>query len=340
MANDDEDLIQQLLAQLAASAPGANNSILAGAGTLIRTMIQSPNYVPGVSGWTINKDGSAEFNNLTVRGQFLGTNFIINTHGIFFYSPTEATGNLVLAIAPAAGTDSFGNAYPQGILIADPAIMLFPSGQSFENNTAFIQSAFSAPAVNQFLQLLLSGPSTTTAGARDLVLIELNSAAKDNSSNANGELNYQGSNGALHEYAFWDSSGFNCPSGANIVAPHPGTIPAVAETWTTLSLINSYAAGTNNGFIDVPQVRLMADNKTLMFKGTLACPATGAATVWSQIPANYPNANLGGILGMLLVANLSGGTVDHIELHNNGNLGLQNAHNSINFDISGIMTTQ
>lgn len=43
------------------------NSILAGK-KLVREAIQSPNYVTGVSGWTINKDGSAEFSNLTARG--------------------------------------------------------------------------------------------------------------------------------------------------------------------------------------------------------------------------------------------------------------------------------
>lgn len=36
-------------------------------GELIRAAIRSPNYVPGVSGWTINRDGSAEFNNVTIR---------------------------------------------------------------------------------------------------------------------------------------------------------------------------------------------------------------------------------------------------------------------------------
>jgi len=35
---------------------------------LIRSSIQSPNYVAGVSGWTINQDGSVEFNNATFRG--------------------------------------------------------------------------------------------------------------------------------------------------------------------------------------------------------------------------------------------------------------------------------
>jgi hypothetical protein len=43
------------------------NPLVAG-NTLIREAIQSPDYVAGVSGWTINKDGTAEFNSVVVRG--------------------------------------------------------------------------------------------------------------------------------------------------------------------------------------------------------------------------------------------------------------------------------
>jgi hypothetical protein len=55
-------------------------------GTLIFPAIQSPNYVMGISGWQIRIDGSAEFNNLVIRGTFSGTDFIINSSGIFFYN--------------------------------------------------------------------------------------------------------------------------------------------------------------------------------------------------------------------------------------------------------------
>jgi hypothetical protein len=44
------------------------NPLVAGT-TLIRTAIHSADYVTGVSGWTINADGSAEFNNVVVRGE-------------------------------------------------------------------------------------------------------------------------------------------------------------------------------------------------------------------------------------------------------------------------------
>jgi len=44
------------------------NPIIGGRSILIREAIKSPNYVPGVAGWTINRDGSAEFSNVTIRG--------------------------------------------------------------------------------------------------------------------------------------------------------------------------------------------------------------------------------------------------------------------------------
>jgi len=46
---------------------GFRNAIVAGI-NLIREAIQSPNYEPGVAGWTINKDGTSEFAEATVRG--------------------------------------------------------------------------------------------------------------------------------------------------------------------------------------------------------------------------------------------------------------------------------
>lgn len=46
-----------------------SNPIVGGGGELVRNRIVSRNYVPGVSGWVIERDGDAEFNDVTVRGQ-------------------------------------------------------------------------------------------------------------------------------------------------------------------------------------------------------------------------------------------------------------------------------
>lgn len=86
-------------------------------GTVLRIpAIQSPNFVHDVSGWFIGQDGSAEFDGLTIRGTFNGTDFTINPAGAFFYNGTPANGNLIASIASAAGTDAFGNAYLAGVV--------------------------------------------------------------------------------------------------------------------------------------------------------------------------------------------------------------------------------
>jgi hypothetical protein len=51
------------------------NPIINGVGTLIRAAIRSVNYVAGISGWTINADGSYEFGSGgTIRGDVTVTN--------------------------------------------------------------------------------------------------------------------------------------------------------------------------------------------------------------------------------------------------------------------------
>ena len=74
-----------------------------GGTVLRRAAIQSPNYVPGTSGWTINQDGSVEFNNGTFRGTISGGQ-------LFIYNGNPGVGNLVLSNAnPGTTQDQFGN---------------------------------------------------------------------------------------------------------------------------------------------------------------------------------------------------------------------------------------
>lgn len=53
------------------------NSILAGT-KLVRDAIMSENYVSGISGWIIERNGDAEFNNVTVRGNVISESVIVN----------------------------------------------------------------------------------------------------------------------------------------------------------------------------------------------------------------------------------------------------------------------
>jgi hypothetical protein len=78
------------------------NPLVAGT-TLIRTAIHSPNYVQGVSGWTINKDGSAEFNNVTVRGAL----YVMGNNGSYVNIYTNGTSAVIDMQPPVAAGFSF-----------------------------------------------------------------------------------------------------------------------------------------------------------------------------------------------------------------------------------------
>lgn len=105
---------------------GFRNPILGGGGALVRPAIKSPGYVAGSSGWSVNRDGSAEFNELVVRGEFKGTTYEVTTAGLFFYASTPGPGvKLVGSWSPAAGTDPYGNSYPAGLTVYDPSLLTF-----------------------------------------------------------------------------------------------------------------------------------------------------------------------------------------------------------------------
>jgi hypothetical protein len=98
------------------ASSGFGNPLVAKGGSLVYPSIHSPDFVHNVSGWTIKKDGSAEFNDLVIRGTFFGADFEINSLGAFFYSGAPATGNLIASIAGTAGAnDGHGNAFKAGI---------------------------------------------------------------------------------------------------------------------------------------------------------------------------------------------------------------------------------
>jgi hypothetical protein len=93
---------------------GFNNPLVSKGGSLVYPSIHSPGFITGVTGWSIDKNGNAEFNNGIFRGFVEGTHFIINSDGAFFYSGAPAANNLFASIADSNGTDTFGNIYLSG----------------------------------------------------------------------------------------------------------------------------------------------------------------------------------------------------------------------------------
>lgn len=160
---------------------GFANNILGGMAALIRAAIKSPNYVQGSAGWSVNKDGSAEFNNVTIRGTvtsgtFQGTQFIINSSGAFYYSGTPALGNLFASDASQAGTDQFGNAYVAGRAVYGPggsiielttasgpsgtiAQLLLGTGDASQAGNGSVISYVSGGGTARFLNLRILAPT-------------------------------------------------------------------------------------------------------------------------------------------------------------------------------------
>lgn len=99
------------------------NQVMGGA-NLIRPKMQSPNFsLTAKTGWAIYENGDAFFFNITATGTVSSTSVIVSGSGdgIFVYDGIPAAGALVVAIAAAAGTDPYGNAYTgPGIAISAP----------------------------------------------------------------------------------------------------------------------------------------------------------------------------------------------------------------------------
>ena len=87
--------------------------------------------------------------------------------GLFGYSPTVGNGNLIFSVAASAGTDPYGNAYPQGLDITLGSISgATITGSTFEGSDFIINAAGAffysgTPAANN---LILSITPSTIGG--------------------------------------------------------------------------------------------------------------------------------------------------------------------------------
>lgn len=227
------------------------NSVVGGT-TLVRPAIRSPNFITGVSGWSIDRNGSAEFNNIVIRGGSVigGT--------ALYYNGTPAAGTLVAAIAGAASTDTFGNQYGKGLTLADSGFL------SIYNSSDVLTTLIGGPSAT--VKITASNNSVVTMTPADSILggagIDFTSAAGDT--------------GSLHV-----GSG---AVGANIMMESEKTITGVlrdayVSVYPNAGSTLSYAVGAtlyevrvNNGdiAIDAPTVHVTnGGGQTTFFNGAV-----------------------------------------------------------------------
>lgn len=222
-----------------------------GGNFLVREQEQSPNYVPGVSGWVIKKDGSAEFNNLTIRGTFNGTDFVMDSSGLFFYNGTPEAGNLILALAPAAGSDQFGNNYSQGLTVgaagSEEQIVMGVLGTA---PTMYFLSGIATALNNAALMLNITGAGTAAHDSlvikssddtahKDYVAANWNGNSNDGTAATSLSLAYVNALGAATFYEVLTALGAAFPLGLTV-----GSQP-VATVQGEIFVANAAAAPAN-----------------------------------------------------------------------------------------------
>jgi hypothetical protein len=110
---------------------GCSNPLVGGGGALVYPSIHSPGFIHSIAGWTINKNGSAEFNNVVIRGG------VVISGTELYYSGTPAAGNLIASVATANDTDTPGNAYLKGIVSYFNTGSGYVAEQLFGGETAY-----------------------------------------------------------------------------------------------------------------------------------------------------------------------------------------------------------
>lgn len=199
-----------------------NNPIVGGT-TLIRPAIHSPDYVAGSQGWTINKDGTAEFNDVTVRGTLESNNYVagvsgwkLDQSGTADINSLTARGTLQSSNYVAGSTgwkvDTSGSAEFNNITVrstgtatpisvgastsnqvlistnANVGLIKLPTNRPVESTPARIQAgSLNIGQANEAETLQLFGPTVTGANAQSSIF--LNSQNNDGSSSPNLSLN-------------------------------------------------------------------------------------------------------------------------------------------------------
>jgi hypothetical protein len=129
-----------------------SNPIAGGDGELVRDKLRSENYVAGVDGWVIERDGNAEFNAIVVRGDVEITDFLrifgtppaLIEFGVAGGNPHQdmvaSNGDIYRFLTSVIGSDSH---LTMGPLNSPNSVLVFVYGEGI----ALVSDAVGAPSV-------------------------------------------------------------------------------------------------------------------------------------------------------------------------------------------------
>jgi hypothetical protein len=209
-----------------------SNPIMGGP-NFIRPVMQSPGFnIPSETGWAIYENGNAYFFSIVAQGtitatSFIGTDFVINSNGAFFYNGTPGAGTLSVAITSAAGTDTYGNVYYAGLTVygnngTNVQGLRLPTGNANENSPGYVATGVAATSPGTpYIQIV--SPQSTGASESDQSYIELLASQPGVASSSQGQLVYKDNTGVSHDLLVW---GLNGPSIGNILVFQNTTLPS------------------------------------------------------------------------------------------------------------------
>jgi len=250
------------------------NPVMAGK-DLVRQVMQSENFVTEVSGWQIAKDGSAEFNDVVIRG-----GEVIGGTGLY-YNGTPAADDLGFSISGTGGTDQFGNAYIAGVwaynspdgnggaglitVSGNAGLVIPPAGTTHANLPPQVTGfAGFAGLADEYVGLQLN--SGVEAAVTGNAAIDLYSETNDGTTGARGSLVITGT-----QVLGWNATGITAFQ------------PITADTWHNMTLLNSWTLPNGNYYA---RYQLMPDG-SVWIQGRISGGTTTAGTsIWTP-PAGY-----------------------------------------------------
>lgn len=298
---------------------GFENPVVGGTSLRIPA-IQSPNYSPGVSGWIVRITGDAEFNNLTIRGQFNGTDFIMNAAGLFIYSGTPAAGNLSASIAPVGGTDSFGNSYVAGVATYQGDNLVALAAGSLLLGLVSDEAHAGQIGISGSDAVFATSPTHgTNTAAATWELVDGLTTVTPTTDPGYPHFDVGASTAGVTQWLH----------GALVYATINGGV-STAETWHAPSLGTGWASGPSGGIVQAAQYRRDGQDN-LVITGTVHSTSTTPAATIFTLPSAYRPKTTQRCVG---VSN-SGGTptVRYMEINSSGAVSCNPALTTTNTDV-------
>ncbi len=269
---------------------GFANPITGGGGALVRPSIHSPNYAAGAAGWTINADGSAEFNNLTSRG-----------------SVTVGTAPTQVMMSPAGTVSGLPDLeFTTAHTVAGDAAEIVAVDISATNNTGLVLSSTSYT------------DTVTGANVRGVCQIAPNNSYMAIRRTADGLYGggYVSAKDAAGEVGYATAGTAVTALTANATelaatGPVKSVVSGATETWHTLTLAGGWTGTLKYRLVPSP-ANCIQIQSTVMTPGT----KTDGTTI-GTLPVGYRPSQGFDLLGTANVT-VAGGQTPHFNVGTNG----------------------